>query len=78
MGRTQAKRMCDCIKDVTRKVKLRKKLAPSKEGAAIAICTKSILWPQKRTIKSVNCKGDKPKLFTQKRKSVQPKKKESE
>ena len=67
MGRTQAKRMCDCIKDVTRKVKLRKKLAPSKEGAAIAICTKSILWPQKRTIKSVNCKGDKPKLFTQKK-----------
>ena len=67
MGRTQAKRMCDCVKDVTRKVKVRKGLAPSKEGAAIAICTRSILWPQKRTIKSIKCRGKKPKLFTQKR-----------
>lgn len=65
MGRTQAKRMCDCVKDVTRKVKLRKKLASTKEGAAIAICTRSILWPQRRTIKSIRCKGAKPKLFTQ-------------
>ncbi len=68
MGRTQAKRMCDCIKNVTQKVKLRKRLAPSKEGAAIAICTRAILWPQKRTIKSVKCRGAKPKLFTQKKK----------
>jgi hypothetical protein len=64
---TQAERMCRCIKDVTRKVKLRKRLAPSKEGAAIAICTKSILWPQKRTIKTIKCKGKKPKFFTQKK-----------
>lgn len=68
MGRTQAKRMCDCVKDVTQKVKLRKRLAPSKEGAAIAICTRSILWPQRRTIKSIKCRGAKPKLFTQKKK----------
>jgi len=68
MSRTQASRMCDCIKDVTRKVKLRKRLAPSKEGAAIAICTRSILWPQKRTIKTIKCRGAKPKLFTQKKK----------
>lgn len=68
MGRTQAQRMCDCVKDVTRKVKLRKKLASTKEGAAIAICTRSILWPQKRTIKSIKCKGAKPKLFTQPKK----------
>ena len=68
MGRTQARRMCDCIKDVTQKVKLRKRLAPSKEGAAIAICTRSILWPQKRTIKTIKCRGAKPKLFTQKKK----------
>jgi hypothetical protein len=67
MGRTQAQRMCSCIKDVTRKVKLRKRLASSKEGAAIAICTRSILWPQKRTIKTIKCKGVKPKLFTQKK-----------
>ena len=67
MGRTQARRMCDCIKDVKRKVTLRKNLAKTKEGAAIAICTRSILWPQKRTIKTIECKGKKPKLFTQKR-----------
>jgi hypothetical protein len=68
MGRTQAKRMCDCIKDVTRKVKLRKRLANTKEGAAIGICTRSILWPQRRTIKSIKCKGANPKLFTQPKK----------
>jgi hypothetical protein len=68
MGRTQAQRMCDCIKDVTRKVKLRKRLARTKEGAAIGICTRSILWPQKRTMRSIKCKGAKPKLFTQKKK----------
>jgi hypothetical protein len=70
MGRTQAQRMCDCIKDVTQKVKLRKKLAKTKEGAAIGICTRSILWPQKRTIKSIKCRGTKPKLFTQKKKNT--------
>ena len=68
MGRTQAKRMCDCVKSVTKKVKVRKGLAPSKEGAAIAICTRAILWPQRRTIKTIKCKGKKPKLFTQKKK----------
>lgn len=68
MARTQLNRMCDCIKDVTRKVKLRKRLASSKEGAAIGICTRSILWPQRRTIKSIKCRGLKPKLFTRKKK----------
>ncbi len=68
MGRTQARRMCDCVKAVKKTVKVRKGLAPSKEGAAIAICTRSILWPQKRTIKSIKCRGKKGKLFTQKRK----------
>lgn len=77
MGRTQARRMCDCIKDVKRKVTLRRNLAKTKEGAAIGICTRSILWPQKRTIKSIECKGEKPKLFTQKKKSMQPKKRET-
>lgn len=69
MGRTQARRMCDCIKDVKKKITLRRKLAKTKEGAAIAICTRSILWPQKRTIKNITCKGVKPKLFTQKKKN---------
>lgn len=70
MGRTQAERMCDCIKDVTRKVKLRKRLARTKEGAAIGICTRSILWPQKRTMRSIKCKGAKPKLVTQAKKNA--------
>jgi hypothetical protein len=68
MARTQAKRMCDCIKSVKKTVKLRKGLAPSKEGAAIAICTRSILWPQRRTLKTIKCKGKTSKLFTQPRK----------
>ena len=68
MGRTQADRMCACVKDVTRKVKLRKRLAKTEEGAAIAICTRSILWPQKRTIRKLKCRGKKPFLATQKRK----------
>jgi hypothetical protein len=67
MGRTQARRMCDCVKSVKRKITLRKNLAKTKEGAAIGICTRSILWPQKRTIKSIKCRGKEPKLFTQKR-----------
>lgn len=68
MARTQARRMCDCVKSVKKKVKVRKGLAPSKEGAAIAICTRSILWPQRRTLKTIKCKGKKATLFTQKRK----------
>lgn len=67
MGRTQRQRMCDCIKDVSKKVKLRKELAESKEGAAIAICTRSILWPQKRTLRKIKCKGKNPFLKTKKR-----------
>ena len=69
MGRTQAQRMCDCVDDVKKKVKLRKRLAKTKEGAAIGICTRAILWPQKRTIRTIKCRGKKPKLFTQKRKT---------
>ena len=39
-----------------------------KEGIAIAICTKSILWPQGRTLKHFSMKNGKPHLITQPRK----------
>lgn len=39
-----------------------------KEGIAIAICTKSILWPQGRTLKHFSMKNGKPHLLTQPRK----------
>jgi hypothetical protein len=67
MARTQAKRMCDCIKSLKKKIKLRKGLSPTKEGAAIAVCTRSILWPQRRTLKTIKCRGKKATLFTQKK-----------
>ena len=83
---TQAERFASCVKKVTedfrpsaltkarcRTVKKRyTKL--EKEGIAVAICTKSILWPQGRTIRRFYMKDGKPKLITQKKKLVQPKK----
>lgn len=46
-----------------------------KESIAIAICTKSILWPQGRTLRRFYMKDNKPVLITQKRKTLrQPKK----
>jgi hypothetical protein len=65
---TQAERFCRCVKDVARKITLRRNLARTKEGAATAICTKAILWPQGRTIRRFSCRGKKAKLVTQKRK----------
>lgn len=64
---TQAERFCRCVKDVVKKITLRRKLARTKEGAATAICTKAILWPQGRTIRRFSCRT-KAKLVTQKRK----------
>ncbi len=69
MPTTQAERFSSCVKDVKSKIKLKKKLASTKEGAAIAICTRAILWPQKRTIRHFSMKDDKPLLITQKRKT---------
>lgn len=57
---TQAERFAKCVKNVTKKTK--------KEGLAIAICTKAILWPQGRTIRRFSMYKRKPKLITQKRK----------
>jgi hypothetical protein len=53
-----------CVKSVRKSVKARK--GSSKESAAIAICTTSVLHPRKRTIK----KYRKGRLTTQRRKAL--------
>ena len=78
---TQAERFASCVKKVKEnfkpsllkkediKCKKTKKFTDAdKEGIAIAICTKSILWPQGRTLKRFSIKDGKPNLITQKRK----------
>ncbi len=85
---TQAERFARCVKKVkkdfnpktllkTKRVK-KKFRETEKEGASIAICTKSILWPQGRTLKRFYMKDGKSVLYTQKRPltagSKQPKK----
>ncbi len=76
---TQAERFASCVKKVTKDFKASKlpgrdttkkryKKA-EKESIAIAICTKSILWPQGRTLKKFYMEGKKPTLITQKRKT---------
>jgi len=60
--KSQAKRFGSCVKAVRKTVKARKGSNP--ESAAIAICTKSVLFPRGRTIKRYR----KGRLLTQKRK----------
>ena len=65
---SQVKKFCNCVKAVRRTVKLRRGLSQNKEGAAIAICTKSMLQTKGRTLKKFRCrteKGKKPYLKTQ-------------
>lgn len=59
--RTQSAKFGSCVKAVRKTVKARKGSNP--ESAAIAICTKSILFPRGRTIKRYR----KGRLVTQKR-----------
>jgi hypothetical protein len=64
MKENQAKKFCSCIKSVKRTVKVRR--GSTAEGAAIAICTKSMLQRKGRTLKRVKCgKPGGPKLNTQ-------------
>ena len=68
---TQADRFARCVKQITKNFKPSKfgkktMKRTDKESAAIAICTKSILWPQGRTLKKFYMKGKKPILITQK------------
>lgn len=82
---TQAERFATCVKRITKDFKpsqlkgkrssSRKRFTESdKESIAIAICTKSILWPQGRTLKKFYVKDKKPVLITQKRRLGRPKK----
>ena len=54
MRETQAKRFCKCIKAVRKTVKVRR--GSTKEAAAIAICTKTVLQSRGRTLKRFSCK----------------------
>jgi hypothetical protein len=74
---TQAERFASCVKKLTKDFKpasLPRRTASKKrysetekESIAIAICTKSILWPQGRTLKRFYMEGKKPILITQAR-----------
>ena len=59
-----AKRFCKCIKSVRRTV--RRRAGSSAEGAAIAICTKSVLQTRGKTLRKFKCL-DGVKLETQKK-----------
>jgi hypothetical protein len=69
---TQAERFASCVKKISKNFRPASRKASfarsDKEGAAIAICTKSILWPQGRTLKHFSMKRGKPVLITQPRK----------
>lgn len=80
---TQAERFASCVKKITKNFKAASLKrggrsastgrsasfsSKDKEGIAIAICTKSILWPQGRTLKHFSMKNGKPHLITQPRK----------
>ena len=56
------KKFCKCIKKVRRTFKPRK---GTKEQAAIAICTKSVLQTKGKTLKKFSCRNEK--LITQKK-----------
>lgn len=51
-----------CVKAVRKTIRPRK--GSTKEGAAIAICTKTVLYPKGRTLKRYS----KKRLMTQRRK----------
>ena len=62
---SQTRKFSSCVKKVRKTIKTRK---GSAESAAIAICTKTILFPRGRTIKKFKIVNGNPKLITQKRK----------
>ena len=66
--KSQAKRFCNCVKSVGQYVKPKTGRGPvAKEGAAIAICTKSVLQTRGKTLRKFSCKKrGGPKLLTQK------------
>lgn len=46
-------KFCRCVKAVRNTVRVRK---GSKEGAAIAICTKSVLQTKGKTLRKISCR----------------------
>ena len=58
-----SRKFCKCIKKVKERVVPRDRT--TKEGAAIAICTKTLLFPRKKTLKRIRC-GPNNRLTTQK------------
>jgi hypothetical protein len=66
----EKRKFCACVKAVRRTVKLNKKYAQTREGAAIAICTKAILFPRGKTIKKFNCLKKKGTFKIQSRKAL--------
>ena len=65
------KNFCHCVRKVRKTIKLRTqpRIRQSKESAAIAICTKSVLQSRGLTMRKVRCGPSGPKkqrLFTQK------------
>lgn len=57
-----AEKFCRCIKGVSKTLKVKK---TQREGAAIAICTKTMLQDKRRrTMRKIKC-GKKPALQTQ-------------
>lgn len=66
-SKSNTKKFCGCVKAVRKTVKLRsgsKRGPAAKEGAAIAICTKSVLQTRGKTLRKVSC--DKKKLYVKK------------
>ncbi len=60
-SRTLSKKFCDCIKKVRKTVGKQ----PSKESAAIAICTTSVLQTRGKTLRKFSCKKG-ARVMTQK------------
>lgn len=54
-------KFCGCIKKVRNTIKIKK---GTKEKAAIAVCTKSVLQTKGKTLKKFSCRNEK--LITQK------------
>lgn len=55
-------KFCRCIKAVRKTVKVRK--GSQKEGAAIAICTKSVLQTKGKTLRKISCKAKRLNVST--------------
>jgi len=65
---TLTERFSRCVKKLTKNFRSKRRMTrKQKEGAAIAICTKSILWPQGLTLRHFSVQRGKPLLITQRR-----------